>query len=212
MKLWRRHNWGIKKFLKVWVQEHGSTKGRNNTKRVNLLQDALEQSDVHEALALQKSECVGQDSELSVDVLTTELDALISQPFFGKFDLTAPDATNPEQWDFTHVFWVIESTAPTWAALIKKLLSNCQQEWESYQGSKSHNPIQQRTYLITSVICRSCARKTSNFFAKGMGLFLLGSGAKRRVVEVFAGMGICDTYKYSNQLLSEVAAHEKEGI
>ena len=45
-----------------------------------------------------------------------------------------------------------------------------------------------------------------------MGVYLLGSGVKRRVLEVLAGLGVCDGYKYANRLLTEIAQDAKEGI
>ncbi|XTI94821.1 hypothetical protein V2W45_1253931, partial [Cenococcum geophilum] len=53
-------------------------------------------------------------------------------------------------------------------------------------------------YLITSIIYRSYARSTANFFVKMLGIYLLGSGIKRRVIKVLAGLGFYNSYKYIN--------------
>ena len=45
-----------------------------------------------------------------------------------------------------------------------------------------------------------------------MRVYLLGSGVKRRVLEVLAGLGLCDSYKYTNRLLTEIADNAKESF
>jgi hypothetical protein len=38
-----------------------------------------------------------------------------------------------------------------------------------------------------------------------LGLYMLGSGVKRRVINVLAGLGICDSYMPLNELYGRVA-------
>jgi hypothetical protein len=145
--------------------------------------------------------------DISSTELIQELDALLGQPYFNKFD----HSTSMEKVDFFQVSEKIKSTAPTWTALLEKLMSNQRQGWSSYKGSGNSKIVQQQLYLITSIICRSRARHTANFFAKMLGIYLLGSGVKRRVIEVLAGLGLCDGYKYINRHLTDIANNAKEG-
>jgi hypothetical protein len=70
----------------------------------------------------------------------------------------------------------------------------------------------QRVYLITAIICRCRARGTANFLPKTLGIYLHGSGVKRRVIEVLAGLGICDSYQPINQMISNIAEYAKACI
>ena len=165
------------------------------------LQQALEEIELQEALG-------PSGNDISTRRLLKELDTLLGQPFFDKYNHSA----SIEMLDLSQAFKKIESTAPTWAALLLKLMGNRRQEWDSYKGLKNIQPVQQRAYLITSIICRCRGRDTANYFAKTMSVYLLGSGVKRRVLEVLAGLGVCDGYKYANRLLTEIAQDAKEGI
>jgi hypothetical protein len=164
----------------------------------------LEQSEVRTALATAASQ---DDSDLSAAKLIEEFDALVGKPFFSKYE----PSTSIEKLDYSLAFKIIESTAPTWTALLTQLMTNRRQEWSSYNGSKNQQPNQQRMYLITAILCRCRARDTANFLAKTMGVYLHGSGVKQRVLEVLAGLGVCDGYKYINQLISSIAENAKGG-
>jgi hypothetical protein len=76
-------------------------------------------------------------------------------------------------------------------------------------SAKYNESLQQRAYLIRAIIYRTRARKTSNYLSKALGIYLLGSGTKRRVIETLAGLGICERYQCINQLLSGIATEAK---
>ena len=59
--------------------------------------------------------------------------------------------------------------------------------------------------MITSMICLSQARNQSNFFATIIDIYLIGSGVKRRVIEMLSGLGICHSYWKANRALHDVA-------
>ena len=45
-----------------------------------------------------------------------------------------------------------------------------------------------------------------------LGIYLLGSGVKRQVIKVLAGLGLCNGYKYINWHLIDIANNAKEGL
>jgi hypothetical protein len=82
------------------------------------------------------------------------------------------------------------------------LLQNSRAGWDSYPQAKTIHD-----YAITALICRARARKRSDFFAKAMGLYLLGNNVKWRVIEVISGFGVCDSYKVINREFNKIARH-----
>jgi hypothetical protein len=171
-----------------------------------MLVEALEQDDVAKELSMQKEKA--RDDLSSADLLG-KLDALIGKPFFNKYNHTASFKTV----DFSKAFGVMEATAPTWTGLLKKMMSNRRQEWGSYPNCKgSSSTQQQRTYFITSILCRCRARDSANFFAKVMGVYLFGSGVKRCIIELFDSIGVCDGYKYIYRIMQDIAGDTKGSI
>jgi hypothetical protein len=201
LELWKEQRWGIKAFLKQWVNAEMDSFVR--ARRIQLLQEALEQSEVQTALEIASTD----KNDLSTETLVKEFNALVGKDFLNKYDHTA----SIEKLNYALAFEVIESNAPTWTALLTWLMSNQRHHWSSYRHSQNWQLIQQQAYLITA-ICRCRARKTANFLAKTMGIYLHGSGIKRRVIEVLAGLGICDSYQLVNQMISNIAECAKVRI
>jgi hypothetical protein len=205
LQLWKEQRWGIKAFLRQWIgaEMDGFVKAR----RVQLLQEALGQLEIRTALAAASTDN-GNNDDLSTERLLEEFNALIGKDFLNKYDHTA----SIEKLDYSLAFKIIESNAPTWSALLTRLMSHPRSDRNSYWTLKSQQPNQQRVYLITAILCRCRAQKTANFLAKTMSVYLHGSGVKRRVIEVLAGLGICDSYKHVNQMISSIAEDAKVSI
>jgi hypothetical protein len=200
LQLWREQRWGIKAFLKQWIK--AGVDGFTNTRRINLLQEALEDPEIQTALA---SANKGYNHDLSTERLVDEFNVLIGKDFFNKCD--HPIAI--ENIDYSLAFKVIESNAPTWTALLTTLMSNQRHDWSSYGALQARQPNQQRAYFITALLCRCRAQHTASFLAKSIGIYLHGSGVKRRVLELLAGLGICDSYKTVHQMTSNIAGNAK---
>jgi hypothetical protein len=69
--------------------------------------------------------------------------------------------------------------------------------------------VQRVRFIITSMLCFSCAKKQCNFFLLILDIYLLRSGVKRRVIETLAGLGICHRYYTTSTILSDLAQHSK---
>jgi hypothetical protein len=59
-----------------------------------------------------------------------------------------------------------------------------------------------RIASIVSILQLARHRKTANFFARSLGLFLKDLGLKRRGIQVLHGLGLIDSY-HTLQFLSE---------
>jgi hypothetical protein len=177
--------------------------GFHSGRRINILKSALRQPEVAQAIGFDFDR---SSDDPPVSTLTQELDNLVGCSFFNAFDHTAP----AEELSFVGAYAQIQSTAPVWASWLSNTLANPRHERDHYQMSATYNEsLQLRAYLITAIICRARARKTSNYLSRALGIYLLGSGTKRRVVETLAGLGVCESYQCINQLLSCIANEAK---
>lgn len=133
--------------------------------------------------------------------LSRELNSLVRQPFFGKFDHTA----HPDVLDYAVVSTVIKKWAPTWSTLMTQILRNKRASWRSYGAKPQDDMVSRRLYTITSLVCNSRAKQQSSHYSSMLSAYLLSSGAKRRVIEVLSGLGLCLGYHQTRRILDEVA-------
>ena len=59
-------------------------------------------------------------------------------------------------------------------------------------------------------MCNTRRPRKASYFQQSVGIHLLNSGVKKRVLEVLNGMGICASYQLSNEEYSKVAQGQKE--
>ncbi len=137
------------------------------------------------------------------DKVTHELDCLIKQPYFNQFDHNI----DLDTLDFSRAFSIIEKTAPTWHTMLLRLICNQRAHRSSYIGNTESSMIilSKRLFAITSMICHSRAKQQSNVLSSILALYLIGSGVKRRVIEVLSGLGICYGYHQANRLIRDIA-------
>jgi hypothetical protein len=205
--LWKDMRWSIGDFLIAWASEPSEPNdGLSLSRRVGLLAKALEQDTVQEALKKHKERVSsGFELDLSSEALLDEIDQLIGKPYFGDYD---PELSFEK---LSNGYDSIEEHAPTWAGLLKKLLTNRRTGWDSYRGLTDLEPLKKKAYLISSIVCRARARKTSSFFAKAFGIYLTRSGMKRRVLDICESLGLCEGYKSIHKILTQKAGNAQEG-
>ncbi|KAF1811689.1 hypothetical protein P152DRAFT_48723 [Eremomyces bilateralis CBS 781.70] len=200
--LWRRLRINFKSFLRLWLlskKSHG-----------NLSRD-IRTEQFREVFAEQDVRCIlGEMPSSSYDwkQIFTELEGLSDHRYFNTFM-----SENAHEWciDLDEVRGIIQEQAPEWFKFLDLLLRN-RRSTEPLVREQLPKGIIGQMYMITAVVCRSRQRKTSNAFAKHLGLYLLSSGTKRRVIETFAGMGLCDTYHHINLETSGMAEHAKKHL
>lgn len=195
----RANRLDIKDLLRLWVddeQEHGSF---TPARRRKLLREALDYPSVNAAV---------QPSESIPDKMAGEVDALVGRPYFYKFQLEQEHA-DFEKIDFTKAHDEIQEYAPTWHEILNTAIINPRYTPTSAAAeSTMRQSLHSRMYIIMATICRSRARTKSNVFAKSLGVYLQGSGVKRRVMDVISGLGLCDDYKHINALVNEKAERQ----
>ena len=141
-----------------------------------------------------------------VGAVRGEIDALIQQPSFARFD----HRTTIEDFNFSAAFSTIRTMAPTWHHLMTSLLSNQRGHCTSYTGTGANaEAVTKRTFMVTSMVCHARAKKRSNAFPSMLHTYLHGSGMKRRSMEVLSGLGICLSYSSGNRIMRMIAEEAK---
>ena len=181
------------------MEEPLPTRSLDPNRRKTIFKKALE---THNLLAI-GGISQGVQDDFDSSSIYQEFDVLLKEPMFGQHQ---PDA-RLEDVDFSGTGKTLAEKAPTWSKFIGSMLSNERAAWRSYPKAKNlHN---NEAYLITAVILRTRARRRSYHFARLLGLYLHGSGTKRRVIETLSGLGLCDTYKIVNREVNKIADKTK---
>jgi hypothetical protein len=192
----------MEKFLQAWVEEDLYTGTLARSSRVKRLRDVLENPVLSHTVGLDRG-------TTSVDLgdLTSELDGLVGQPFFDKSD---GKSTTIQDINLPVIMEQLRTTTPNWLRLLESLLRNRRSTWGSYAASGALD--ERLAYVVTALICHTRARDASNWFSKTFGVYLHGSGVKRRVIDVISGLGLCDSYKYINSVVTQIAQEVRECI
>ena len=199
----RRLQWTFKDMVEAWVgvdgqhvriehRRYGSLRGRRK-----VFKKAVESVAWHGLLPTVSERVRTQCAK--------ELDVLLGSPPFGKFTVDM----QLNQINFKDGTSIIQSTAPTWFKLIRSLLGNRRKPRPSYLTHNTWKKEDPRVFTITSMICFSRARITSNTMPSCLDVYLVGSGVPRRVIQTLAGLGLCHSYHHANTLMMKVAAYAK---
>ena len=129
-----------------------------------------------------------------------ELASLENTTLFNKWK----NASEINQLDLSCAFRDLERLAPVLLQLLKLLL------FLSVSGKISQfvsfESIEGRFVLIFSILCFTRRRNTCNNIPRLLGLYFQSMGVKRRVLQVLAGLGICESYHTINYLNNGIIA------
>jgi hypothetical protein len=169
MKELRAQRMGVGTFIRAWVEQDDTQR----TRRIGLLRKLAS----HDLIL---SEVFGPEEGNTNGTFQSgvirELNGLTDRPFSNQFK-----EDWPEDIQYASVYMELESSAPIWCGFLMRVLQYSRAHQASYYQSKDLAPVQQKAYLITSVICKARATNTSNYQAKTLGLYVISSGIKRRV-------------------------------
>ncbi|KAF2472538.1 uncharacterized protein BDR25DRAFT_220903 [Lindgomyces ingoldianus] len=191
--------WSLGDFLESYLDEPLPKRTLEPSRRRTIFKKALKKHNLLATIGVDQ----GVQDDFDSNSIYQEFDVLLKEPLFGQYQ---PDA-KLEDVDFSGTGTTLAEKAPAWSKFISSMLSNERAAWRSYPKAKtSHNS---EAYLITAVILRARARRRSNHFARLLGLYLHGSGTKRRVIETLSGLGLCDSYKVINKEVDNIADKTK---
>ena len=189
-------------FLQTWVEDDSYMRALARNRRVKRLRDALRNPVISHAVGLD----VGTAS-LDMKDLISELDSLVGRPFFDKFDTKS---TTVQDINLSVAMEQLRTMTPSWFRLLEYILRNRRSTWGSYSASVALD--ERIAYVVTALVCHTRARDTSNWFSKVFGVYLHGSGVKRRVINVISGLGLCDSYNSINTVITQIAQAARECI
>jgi hypothetical protein len=190
----RNQRMGVGTFLRAWVDQDDSQR----TRRIGMLRKHAFQDPILSEIFRPEE---GNSSETFENDAIRELNGLIDRPFFNRFK----EENRPEDIQYAGAYTELERSAPIWCGFLTRALQHSRAHQASYYRRKDLAPIQQKAYFITSIICKARAANTSNYLSKTLGLYMISSGVKRRVINVLSGLGICDSYKSLNELYDRIA-------
>ena len=156
IQLWQKARYSFEMFLQAWVEDDSYMRALARNRRVKRLRDALRNPVISHAVGLD----VGTTS-LDMENLISELDNLVGQPFFDKFD---SKSTTIQDIDLSVVMEQLRTTTPNWFRLLEYILRNRRSTWGSYSASVALD--ERIAYVITAMVCHTRARDTSNWFSK----------------------------------------------
>ena len=203
--LLQQFEWSFKKFILAWV-------GAYTTADVDIVSGLygtphLRRKALYATLddSRFRTACSGEVLP-SMGVVKEELDTLVQQPYFGRFDYTA----SLEKLDFREAFYTIKDNAPVWHNMLITLLCNERGHRESYTGTDADaDAVTKRAFMVTAMVCHARAKKRSNSFHSMLHVYLHSSGTKRRVIECLSGLGVCLSYHGGARIMKAIAEDAK---
>ena len=128
-----------------------------------------------------------------------ELKALESTSFFG----TWKHDDEFKRLDLPSCFTEIRRLAPRLLELLELLTAPLRERDDT--PNRQSEPLEGRYILILSIVSFTRRRNTCNNLPRMIGLYLQSMGVKRRVLQVLAGLGVCEGYHAINRLNDGIA-------
>jgi len=191
--LLREYNWTINDLLEAWVDdEHEIESHMLWTGRLR-------------RATLDKTSVVRYYLDQVHANIPDELTQLVTMSPFNQFDFKE-SYSMLEDFDFDSATEIIKTHAPDWYKLLSSILFNTRSHQPSHNASlQTEKKINKRMFTITSIVCFSRSKKSSNVLASMLATYLHGLGTKRRAIEVLAGIGLCQSYHQTIRNVDQVA-------
>jgi hypothetical protein len=139
-------------------------------------------------------------TDSAIKVIQSELKQV--QQNTRKYDPSA----NIEEIDFQKVYSEIEEHGPSLLRFIEG--SSLAQRADKY--TRKDRPS--RAVTITAILSLGRAQKSANLFTRVLGIYLHGSGVRRRVISTLQGLGLVESYQKINQAIKEISELSKVRI
>jgi hypothetical protein len=199
VEIFHRRRWNFSNFLCVYMRS-----GERPARRVGIVQTAFKDPQVCKLAGLPQDNVVPNGADL-LPMLEKEFKRLTGKPGFGAYDPTAPaDALLRA----STILKSIKEFAPIWYHILSNVLIP-ERSKQSGRKVKRTGRLQQKLLTITEIVCNTRRPRTVSYFHRSLGVYLMSSGVKKRVLEVLHGMGICASYLVSNEEYSKVAEAQK---
>jgi hypothetical protein len=191
-KLLKEWRWSFATLVKHWLTYKDGLQGvRSARKKTDLLRVLLIEDAETTYKELKSHSLLVESMELAttfvVNSIRSELSELRdSSMVFGRWD---PEL-DFEQLDLSKTAAELQSKAPVFTYLITELARN-QRKVDNTHNRKETTGY---TVMVASILLLKFARNSANAFTRMLGLYLQGSGIKRRVMSVLHGLGVIESY------------------
>jgi hypothetical protein len=192
-QLLQEWSWSFPQLVKYWISHNNGTRGRRSAKkRVGIIRMLF--TDDSEAIIKDI-----RDDPIMVDVMDVATTYLV-QGIRAEFDELRRRSTFG-QWkaeedfkdiDMSMVGKELSEHAPLFTNLMTELAFNTRSG-----GNQGYARKEEEGYLVmlASILLLKSSRNTANRFARMLGLYLQGTGVKRRTIEVLDGLGVIECYR-----------------
>ena len=142
----------------------------------------------------------------TVKIVRSELKDLTSNVVaFGQYDAT----TSLNKMDLVETVKEIEENAPNLAHFIDSVAGNQRMD-HANRHIRQEQPG--RIVTITAMLSLGRARKSANMFSRALGVYLHGSGVRRRVLSTLHGLGMINSYRTLIQTNYTIAEDAKVSV
>jgi hypothetical protein len=186
--LLRRFRWSFLTLVKNWLEYKGDTreKKRKLGKLADILDVILADDDIDTVMERDVDESFSNVLLPSfIKKIRRELGVLQRDvPVFGKWSVEVEfeDIQIPRAADN------IKRHAPLLYQLVHGLAENSRKDYNREEQNG-------RLVLVASILSLGRARNTANCFSRLLGLYLQGTGLKRRGLQVLHGLGVIENYR-----------------
>lgn len=184
-------SWSFSDLIRNWIAHNNGIQGkRGYQKRVDIIHHLFD-DDPDATLKALKDDDIGLQfknmaTTFLVHEIRMEFEELRQSNTFGRWaaDEDAKDLnlSNASKQLFEH--------APMFKTLMTELACNTTSTENRYER------VEEEGYLVmlASILLLKASRNSSNRFARMLGLYLYGTGVKRRALEVLDGLGVTESY------------------
>jgi hypothetical protein len=184
-------SWSFSDLVGYWIIHNDGARGeRSHQKRVKILR-ALLTDDSNATVKAMRDDSLWMDSmeiatTLLVQEMHTEFKELRQRHIFGQWS-AEEDVKNI---DLSKAGKELSQNAPIFRNFMIELASNTRSGGGEYQREEEEGYL----VMLASILLLKASRNTANRFARMLGLYLYGSGVKRRAIEVLDGLGVIEGY------------------
>lgn len=201
----RRWRWTVSTLLSMLARHRDRSELREPYREFqNFAYVGVMKSDLRESVTPKQWQEImeAQGWDLAAEALGSELRALISHaPSFQKYSHSA----EPDQRDSINSLSLlqpaIEQHAPRWMYLLNSAAGSQEQP----KPTGSH-------VVIMSILTHTLQPINSTNFATKMGLYLYQGGARRRVMDSMARLGLSRSYKTIHRILQSVSERQRQQV
>jgi len=202
----RNYRWGVKEFLHAYVTEVAEEQYNDSVQtRVRKLNEAIfGQKEVLKAVEENWKSLPDETGFVSLDQLRKEMDALrTSSVQYGSYK----DEQSLQALDMKKALDDLKNKAPLLYQTLDYLMTAHRDDY-----TRNENLHQYRAVILCSILCFTRAANTSNHIPSSLGLYLHGSGVKRRVISTMAGFGLCVSYNTISRNAEQIGKAAKERL